>query len=371
VSQQEIYVFRAGSLGDSLVALPAWKEVCDRHSGQPIHLITPAKQLPGIPDTATVFAMTGRLGNVIRYDTSRGSLKRAAAEVQALGSGIVYGMMPQRPSLHHVRDWMFMRGVVGLRTRGFGSAILSNFQRGPFRHSYSPLIEWRRLLSLVGSDRASLQFPLLSVPDAARAAATCSLAPLEGRPLLVVCPGSKMPAKLWPIGRYCDTLRRFLTEQDDAAVVLVGSPQEKTLCEALVVIDPSRVLNLAGALTVEESAAVCEAAICYFGNDTGAMHLAAAMGRPCVAIFSARDYPLKWVPYGDGHENLRYDPPCSGCMLQECVTEQLRCLTAISADQALDALNRCWRREISKRQGPSFASSRAGDENPPRHQRFF
>lgn len=342
-------MFRAGSLGDSLVALPAWKQLCDRHSGQSIHLITPAKQLPGIPDTATVFAMTGRLGNVIRYDTSHGSLKRAAAEVRALGGGIVYGLMPQRPSLHHVRDWLFMRGVVGLQTRGFGRAILSNLRRGPFRRSYSPLIEWRRLLSLVGSDGAKLQFPLLSVPGAARAAATRSLAPLDGRRLVVVCPGSKMPAKLWPLDRYCDTLRRFLSKQDDAAVVLLGSPQEKTVCEAIVAIDPSRVLNLAGDLSVEESAAVCEAAICYFGNDTGAMHLAAAMGLPCVAVFSARDYPLKWVPYGDGHEILRHDPSCSGCMLQKCVTEKLRCLTAISADQALDALNRCWHREKVQR----------------------
>lgn len=342
-------MFRAGSLGDSLVALPAWKEVCNRHSGRPIHLITPARQLPGIPDTATVFAMTGRLGKVIRYDTSRTCLKRAASELKALGRGIVYGLMPQRPSLHHIRDWMFMRGVVGLRTRGFGSAILSNLRRGPFCESYSPLIEWQRLLSLVGGDKATLHFPLLSVPDAARAAAVRALALLDGVPFAVVCPGSKMPAKLWPLDRYRETLRRFLADRGDAAVVLVGSPQEKSLCETLVAIDPSRVLNLAGDLTVEESAAVCEAAVCYFGNDTGAMHLAAAMGRPCVALFSARDYPLKWVPYGDGHEILRHDPSCSGCMLQECVAEQLRCLTAISSDDALKALNRCWNQATLQR----------------------
>ena len=94
--------------------------------------------------------------------------------------------------------------------------------------------------------------------------------------------------------------------------------------------------SAAGELSVRESAALMEGAQFYLGNDTGAMHLAAAMGRPCVAVFSARDWPGRWHPYGEGHKVLRFDVSCSGCMLKICDRE-LQCLKGIQVDQVYQA----------------------------------
>lgn len=338
----EVYVFRAGSLGDAIVALPAWHEIGRRHPGRPLHLITPARRIPGIPDTADVFRMTGRLGEVVRYETSWAGLAHTAAQVRRIGRGVVHCLMPERPTRDHVRDFVFMRCILGLRPRGLGPAITANLRRGPFRSAYSPAVEWRRLLDCLGGAHATPSFPLLRPSPAAEESADRRLTPLAAKPFLVVCPGSKMPSKRWPAEQFEKVLGSFLRVHDDAGVVLVGSPDERSLCQTLCSAGADRMLNLAGALSLDESAAICSRAACYFGNDTGAMHVAAAMGRPCVAVFSARDFRGKWEPFGDGHSILRTDPECSHCMLVECGVEKLRCLTAIEHRDVSRALDACW-----------------------------
>ncbi len=79
-----------------------------------------------------------------------------------------------------------------------------------------------------------------------------------------------------------------------------------------------------------------EGARFYLGNDTGAMHLAAAMGRPCVAVFSAREWPGRWHPYGEGHKVLRFEVPCSGCRLEVC-DKELQCLKGIQVEEVYQA----------------------------------
>jgi len=353
VSHDTVYVFRAGSLGDAIVSLPAWHEIGRRHPDRPLHLITPVRRLPGIPDTADVVGMTGRLGEVVRYDTSSAGLARTAADVRRIGRGLVYCLMPERSTRDHLRDVTFMRVILGLRTRGVMPAILANL-RHPFHPAYSPTVEWLRLLACVGGDPATLSFPLVRPSAEAERVADGILAPIEDRPFVVACPGSKMPSKRWPAERFRIVLEEFLGCHQEACVVLVGSPDERDLCESITAAAPSRILNLAGGLALDESAAVCQRAVCYVGNDTGAMHIAAAMGRPCVAVFSARDYRGKWEPFGVGHTIIRGEPPCRHCMLEDCTRERLRCLTDITASDVSRALQACWR-----------VSQRVLKESPP------
>lgn len=337
-----VYVFRAGSLGDAVVFLPAWHAIADRHPDVPLHLITPVARLPGIPDTAAVCGLTGRLGQVIRYDTTRSGLRLVAAAVSKIGPGIVYCQMPERSSLAHLRDYGFLRGVLGLHPIGIGRAIAANLRRGPLQPAYSPSVEWERLLQLAGAVPRPPAFPLLRPGPPAQSRADDVVRGLGGRPFVIACPGSKMPAKRWPVDRFRDVIGSFLARHSDAGMVLLGSPDERPLAAAIAELVPDRIRNLAGELSLEESAALCGRAVCYFGNDTGAMHVAAAMGVRCIGIFSARDYRGKWEPFGTGHTILRSDPPCRGCMLVECTTENLRCLTEVHCRAALDALEACW-----------------------------
>jgi ADP-heptose:LPS heptosyltransferase len=103
-------------------------------------------------------------------------------------------------------------------------------------------------------------------------------------------------------------------------------------------------LNLCGVLSARVSAAVLARASVFIGHDSGPMHLAAVVGTPCVAIFSARELPGKWFPLGRNHEVLFRNVECAGCGLEECVTEQKRCIRGITVEEVNAAVLRQVRR---------------------------
>jgi ADP-heptose:LPS heptosyltransferase len=149
-----------------------------------------------------------------------------------------------------------------------------------------------------------------------------------GKAWFAVGPGSKMAAKRWPIENFREVGRRLI-EEFDLWPVVFGSEEERPLGERLLQAF-GRGYNAAGALSLRGAAAALARCRFYLGNDTGTMHLAAAVGIRCVAIFSARDLPGKWAPYGDGHIVLRVGIECEGCMLETCVDRKNACLTAIT-----------------------------------------
>jgi ADP-heptose:LPS heptosyltransferase len=155
-----------------------------------------------------------------------------------------------------------------------------------------------------------------------------------GRSWVAFGAGSKMPAKVWPWDRY-EAVGRKLIENFDVWPVVFGGIEDKELGMQLVSVW-GRGHVAAGELNVRVAAAALSRCLFYVGNDTGTMHLAAAAGIPCVAIFSARDYPGLWEPYGGNHKVLRFDVPCSGCRLAVC-DKNLECLNGISIQQVYEA----------------------------------
>lgn len=155
------------------------------------------------------------------------------------------------------------------------------------------------------------------------------------KPLIGFGPGSKSPAKRWPV-EYFAELGRYLISEFDVEPVLFGGSEDYELSCRLIG-EWRRGINAAGRLRVRHAGAVLSKCQLYVGNDTGTMHIAAAVGTPCVAIFSAQDWPGRWHPYGNGHTVLREKVSCEGCQLKECTTEGLRCLTRISPRQVLEA----------------------------------
>jgi ADP-heptose:LPS heptosyltransferase len=155
---------------------------------------------------------------------------------------------------------------------------------------------------------------------------------------IALAPGSKMPAKRWPLENFAELGRRLLCGHPELRIVVVGGIADRGLGDTLCASIGAGVHNFAGALTLFESAALLAEGLCYVGNDTGTMHLAALAGTPCVALFSARDYPGKWDPAGSRHVVLRRDVPCAGCMLEICVDHGNRCLRLITVEDACVAV---------------------------------
>jgi ADP-heptose:LPS heptosyltransferase len=177
----------------------------------------------------------------------------------------------------------------------------------------------------------------LPLTAAHRERAAVRLAATNGSRLVAFAPGSKMPAKMWPLDRFAAAGSALLARYPDIRlVVLGGGAEEQQQAERLTAAWGARSVNLVG-LSIWDTAAVLERCSLYVGNDTGTMHLAASVGVPCVAIFSARDNPGRWEPAGAGHTVLRRDVPCAGCVLADCVEHQKICLTSIAVDEVVAA----------------------------------
>lgn len=149
-----------------------------------------------------------------------------------------------------------------------------------------------------------------------------------------LCSGTKWSSKQWPWERYAEVGRRLIHEHG-LLPVIVGGGEDRELGQRLIA-EWGTGLCAAGELSVRESAALMSTARFYLGNDTGVMHLAAAVGTGCVAVFSALDWPGRWYPYGSGHRVLRHEVPCAGCLLQVC-DQNHQCLAGISTDSVYEA----------------------------------
>ncbi len=175
-------------------------------------------------------------------------------------------------------------------------------------------------------------------------------------PYVVLAPGAAYGrAKQWPPHRYAE-LAAILMRERDVSVVLVGSQGDAAACREIGTVlrqqsgAPSgappaaasaRLVDLSGRTTLAELAAVMAGARAVVSNDSGAMHLAGAVGAPVVAVFGATDErrtaPLTSGPDAPVPAIVTHEAWCRPCMLRECPIDH-RCMTGISARAVADAL---------------------------------
>jgi len=133
------------------------------------------------------------------------------------------------------------------------------------------------------------------------------------KPLAVLAPGTNWDTKAWGKDGFAELARRLL--QNGLAVVLIGSPAERALCEEVAKLAPGAV-DLAGETTLPELAALVRRAALCVSNDSGPMHLAVALERPAIGLFGPTD-PVWAGPYRRGDAVLRVELDCSPCYLRE------------------------------------------------------
>lgn len=148
---------------------------------------------------------------------------------------------------------------------------------------------------------------------------------------VVVQPTASFPTKQWPTERFVHLMRR-LREQTSFAVV-VSLPAGSSL------VDSFPEFPILSGLPAGELMALMERARLYVGNDSGPMHVAAALGTPVVGIFGSSD-PKRWHPWGVPHRTLWAGLDCSPCHGKWCANpNQLACLQELSVESVLEATN--------------------------------
>ncbi len=162
------------------------------------------------------------------------------------------------------------------------------------------VVRMRHLFSPLGTPPARAEFRM-PVRPAARDKIRFLLP--VGRRIAVVIPGARWHAKRWSELGYVEIVRKL--EAAGLFVVVTGSPTEKDLC-AQVAAGGAATLNLAGESSLAEMVALIAAANILVGNDSGPLHVAAALGTPLVGLYGPTD-PASVGPYGQMDHVLRFD----------------------------------------------------------------
>ncbi|MBZ5674252.1 MAG: lipopolysaccharide heptosyltransferase II [Acidobacteriia bacterium] len=150
-----------------------------------------------------------------------------------------------------------------------------------------------------------------------------------GDAVIGVSPGAAYgTAKRWLPERFADSANRVASELG-AAVAIFGSKDERALCESVAASITTRVKNFAGETSLAEFIDLAAACRVYLTNDSGAMHIASALGVPTVAVFGATD-DVATGPTGTLAKVVREQVECSPCLKRECPIDH-RCMTRVSA----------------------------------------
>ena len=192
------------------------------------------------------------------------------------------------------------------------------------------------LLSAIGIEPAELDL-VLRVPSREREdiEARFGLREATQRPLIVIHPGCSMPARTYSWEQYA-AVGDLLIERLDARIVLTGSVDEQELTGAVRARMQHPALDLAGTLRFAELVALIAAANVTITNNTGPMHVAAAVGTPVIALFALTNPPEQWGPWRVPHRLLFHDVPCRICYSRVCPTSHA-CLAQVSPQMVVEA----------------------------------
>ena len=156
-------------------------------------------------------------------------------------------------------------------------------------------------------------------------------------PLIGLAPGAQYgPAKCWPFSAYEELAERIQRRQG-VRVILLGAAREALgAAPGGGKISGGSHINLLGQTTLGEALALVERCQAVVSNDSGLMHVAAALNRPLVALFGSTS-PERTGPWGVASRVIRKPFPCSPCFRKECREDRF-CMEAITVDEVWDAL---------------------------------
>jgi len=156
-------------------------------------------------------------------------------------------------------------------------------------------------------------------------------------PLLALAPAAAYgPAKEWPAARWTALADR-LAERHGAECVLVGTPAERPRCEQIASATRQGAMIAAGETNVGQMIALLSRCSGFAGNDSGAAHVAGALGIPTVALFGSTN-PQRTAPLGPHTRVLYHRLECSPCMERTCRFGHYDCLNRIEANEVEQAL---------------------------------
>ena len=155
------------------------------------------------------------------------------------------------------------------------------------------------------------------------------------RPILVVNVGARWLTKRWPAASFAEVARRAVHE-NHAEIIAVGAPEDRSLVDGLIeALAPIPVLDYCGKTSLPQLAALFSLADCVLSNDTGPLHLAAAVGARVVGVYTCTS-PEKTGPYGANALHVSSRIWCAASCIKTC--GRMDCMTELRPDRVSNAV---------------------------------
>lgn len=315
-------------LGDCIMSMPAIQVLRKQKPDARIVLLVK-------PKLAALWEMHDAVDRIVMLESGMAGVLKAVDELKRETVDKAY-VFPQSfrsalvPALAKVSQ---RRGQAGHHRAWMLTSIVKDKDCESSRHQAWEYVD---ILDLdVGIE--GLPLPLLNVPVISNPELERLLRDEKGRKMVGMFPGTaRGSAKCWPVEHFIE-VGRMLAGQDGCRVVVFGSSSEVDICSAISEGVGGDVVDLSGKTNLKELAGVlrnCDVVIC---NDSGGMHLAAAVGAGVVAVYGMTD-PLKTGPWGNRHKIVQRNDICRSRDIARNDPEAVECLRSIKPGLVYDSV---------------------------------
>jgi len=176
-----------------------------------------------------------------------------------------------------------------------------------------------KIAEFLGCEIKDVRFPLPSYP------VSSSNQSLTSEDYAVIIPGARWRTKVWPAEKFGELASKLTLK-----TVIVGARSDIKAADTIASLSEGKSLSLAGKTDLRELIEIIRHAQFVVSNDSGPMHIAAALDIPVFAIFGPTD-PVRTGPYGYGHTVIREDIPCAPCFKKTC--KDMKCMNDLSLEK--------------------------------------
>jgi heptosyltransferase-2 len=329
----KILIIGPSWVGDTMLMQPMLLRLKQRHPGCRIDVLAP-------PWTAALLHAMPEVSEVIINPFPHGTLQLGAR--YRLGkqlSSTHYDQAIVLPNSFKSALVPFFAGIP-MRTGFIGESrygLLNDARK--LNKSLLPLLvkRYERLAEdRSGNIPRSMDYPKLVVPPAQSNAVLHKLGLTQEKPVAVFCPGAEYgPAKRWPEAYFAEIAQRL--RQHGYAIWLIGSAKDKEVADKIVALGNQECRNLCGDTDLAEAIALLSCAQLVISNDSGLMHLAAALDRPMLALFGSSS-PQFTPPLSAHAEVIKLDIKCSPCFKRECPLGHFNCMMQLTPNLVWEKL---------------------------------
>ena len=329
----KILIIAPSWVGDTVMTQPLFKRLHERHPGLVLDVLAPAwtlpllKHMPEVHESIANPFGHGELKLAERYRLGKALRERRYDQAIVLPNSLKSALIPFFAKIP------LRTGFVGEMRWG-----MINDARHLDKHALPLMVE--RFALLAEENEAPLHRPIpptsLQTNEAQQLQTLNKLGLAPQKPVAAFCIGAEFgPAKRWPAEHFA-ALAKLMADRYE--IWLVGSAKDQAIGDQIQALSDNTCVNLCGRTGLSEAIDLLSAATLVVSNDSGLMHVAAALNKPMVALYGSSS-PGFTPPLSDKARIVSLNLPCSPCFKRECPLGHFNCMMQMTPQSINDHIS--------------------------------